>query len=521
LTHVVIAADWWNPVTWLQSVGGFFHGAYSAGSAVLNVLGSSLTILTQFFRFFFDTGHFIADAVNWITNTIFPPELQTWFLGTIGSPGQQSNSTQIYESLYQGMVAPALMIASVAAAGRIIRALADHRTAAMETILSVLPRFLLAVAIIGVPGTSVSLGYSAIVWAVNASVAIAGAIVGLILNTSFLSDLRPGDGWFSHVYSVLALASHDMVAVVAGGIPLLILVLYAAFLMIVRTVMLGFCVVMAPLCLATAVFDSNNRFFHWWLDVMGSVLLTPLLLGVAISLSLTLASHVVSAAVVGPVLAMTVLCGGLWFAGKLVHQLAWRGFSHGSALAGFAAGVATMVAPVHRLSSAGFIAEALGANREGGNSAVNFMKRMGLAVQGLSPAHAGSAAPTSALSLSSRGGSSGNVVASGGPPNMAGALGADGQAAIEGAEGLFSQDAFNAYAASHGSEIGTVTRDRPYGSVSAGDRAKLAWSRTSTSNQAAFADDFLSSWLSSGPEPRSPHHGALGVGLPPIEVGIA
>jgi hypothetical protein len=165
---VVIAADWWNPVTWLQSVGGFFHGAYSAGSAVLNVLGSSLTILTQFFRFFFDTGHFIADAVNWITNTIFPPELQTWFLGTIGSPGQQSNSTQIYESLYQGMVAPALMIASVAAAGRIIRALADHRTAAMETILSVLPRFLLAVAIIGVPGTSVSLGYSAIVWAVNA-----------------------------------------------------------------------------------------------------------------------------------------------------------------------------------------------------------------------------------------------------------------------------------------------------------------------------------------------------------------
>lgn len=276
---------------------------------MLNVLGGVLTILTQFFRFFFDTGHFIADAVNWITNAIFPAELQTWFLGTVSSPGKPSDATQIYESLYRGMAAPALMIAAVAAAGRIIRALADHRTGAMDTTLSVLPRFLVAVAVIGVPGTSVSLGYTAIVWSINASIAVAGAVVGLILNTSFLSTMKPGEGWFSHVLSVLAAASHDMVAVVAGGIPLLILVLYAAFLMIVRTVMLGFCVVTAPLCFATAVFDSNNRFFHWWLDLLGSVLLTPLVLGIAIALSLTLASHVVSSLVIGPVLAMVIMAG--------------------------------------------------------------------------------------------------------------------------------------------------------------------------------------------------------------------
>ena len=179
----------------------------------------------------------------------------------------------------------------------------------MDTILSVLPRFLVAVAVIGIPGTSVSLGYTAIVWAINASIAVAGAVVGLILNTSFLSSMQPGEGWFSHVLSVLAAASHDMVAVVAGGIPLLILVLYAAFLMIVRTVMLGFCVVTAPLCFATAVFDTNNRFFHWWLDLLGSVLLTPLVLGIAIALSLTLASHVVSSLVIGPVLAMVIMGG--------------------------------------------------------------------------------------------------------------------------------------------------------------------------------------------------------------------
>jgi hypothetical protein len=517
----VIAADWWNPVTWLQSVGNFFHGAYSAGGAVLNVLGGVLTILTQFFRFFFDTGHFIADAVDWITNAIFPPELQTWFLGTVSSPGSQYNSTQIYESLYRGMAAPALMIAAVAAAGRIIRALADHRTGAMETTLSVVPRFLVAVAVIGVPGTSVSLGYTAIVWAINASVGVAGAIVGLILNTSFLSTLKPGEGWFSHVLSVLAVSSHDMVAVVVGGIPLLILVLYAAFLMVVRTVMLGFCVVTAPLCFATAVFDSNNRFFHWWLDLLASVLLTPLVLGIAIALSLTLASHVVSSLVVGPLLAIVVMGGGLWFAGKMIHHLTWRGFSHGSALAGFAAGVATMVAPVHRLSSVGFMAEALGANRTGGNAAVNFMKRMGLAAQGLSPAATGSPSFSTGVGTAGQKGGTGHLVASNGPPDMAGALGADGRAAIAGSEALFSQEAFSAFGAQQAATIGSVTRDQPYGSVTSGDRAKLAWERTSARNQAGFADDFLSSWLGSSPsvvpapDPRNVS------GLPPLEAAFA
>ena len=189
---MLVAANWWNPVSWLQNVAGFFHGAYDAGGAVLNVLGGALTILTQFFRFFFDTGHFIADAVNWLTNALFPPELQTWFLGTIGAPGQQWSSAQIYESLYRGMMSPALMIAGVATAGRIIRALVDHRTSSMDTVLSVLPRFLLAVAVIGVPGTSVSIGYAAVVWCVDASVAISGAIVTVILHASLLSGFGPG-----------------------------------------------------------------------------------------------------------------------------------------------------------------------------------------------------------------------------------------------------------------------------------------------------------------------------------------
>ena len=308
-----------------------------------------------------------------------------------------------------------------------------------------------------------------------------------------------------------------MVAVVIGGIPLLILVLYAAFLMIVRTVMLGFCVVAAPLCLATAVFDANNRFFHWWLDLLGSVLLTPLVLGMAIALSLTLASHVISAFAIGPLLAVVICTGGLWFAGKMIHHLTWRGFNHGGALAGFAAGAATMVAPVHHLSSAGFMAEALGANRDGGNAAVNFMKRLGQAAQGLSGAPSISSRAAAASFASRSGGV--NLAASGGPPDMAGALGADGQAAVAGVEQLFSQEAFNAFGAQHSSAIGASTRDQAYGSVSSGDRAKLAWNRMTPRSQATFANDFLSEWLGAGPGHVS--ESTAGIGLPPPQGLVA
>ena len=288
--------------------------------------------------------------------------------------------------------------------------------------------------------------------------------------------------------------------------------------MIVRTVMLGFCVVTAPLCFATAVFDSNNRFFHWWLDLFGSVLLTPLVLGIAIALSLTLASHVVTAFAVGPLLAVVIMAGGLWFAGKMIHHLTWRGFSHGSALAGFAAGMATMAAPVHRLSSVGFMAEALGANREGGNSAVNFMKRLGLAAQGMTPLPSTSSGGFGGGGFATSGGGA-DLVASDGPPNMAGALGGDGRAAVAGAEEVFSQQAFNAFGAAHAKSIGASTRDYPYGSLSAGDRAKLAWTRTTPRQQGAFTNDFLSEWLGAGPTASATS--GPGVGLPHLEAGIA
>jgi hypothetical protein len=496
-----MAADWWNPQSWIQSIGSLIGDAAGAATAIPRAVGGLLAVLQGLLRLFTDTGHFVQDAVGWLTNALFPPELQTWFLGTIGAPGKQWDPTQIYQGIYQSMQAPALLVAGAGAASRLVQTTLDHRIAGAHAVFAVLPRFLLAVLIIGIPGTDVSLGYEGIVFAVNGSVALAQALFHLIFNASLLQGVRPGEGWFSHLYQVIANAGHSIVAVVVGGIPLLILLIYAAFLMIVRTIMIGFCIVTAPLCFATAVFDSRNRFFQWWLDLFVGALMTPLVFAVSISLSVTLASSVVSALAIGPILAFVIVCGGLWFSAKMVHSLTWRQFSHGSALAGFAAGVSTMLGPLHKFANAGFMAEALGANREGGNHAVNFMKRMGLASQGFNPVGGSSPAmlAASGSGISSAAGREPDVLATDGPPDVTSALSVSGRSAVAGVEALFSQKAFNSFAHGHTRLVGALTRDQPYGSMPPADRAKLAWSRAEPRVQTGFADEFLSVWLGGVP----------------------
>ena len=477
---------------WTQSIGGLLSGI----AALPGVVGGIIHILEGVVRLFTDTGHFIQDAVVWMTNALFPPELQTWFFGTVGVPDRQWDPSQIYQGIFRAVQGPGIVIAGAATAGRVVRQALDARSAASATVFEALPRFLLVVLVLGLPGTGVSPAFAAIAWSLDASMAIARELFRLVLHASLLEGVKPGEGWLSHIYEVVANAGRSFVAVVIGGIPLLILMIYAAFLMVIRTIIIGFCIVTAPMCLATAVFDVRNRFVHWWTDLWLGALTTPVIFAVAIALSITLASSVVSAAVIGPILAFIVMCGGLWFSAKMVHQLSWRHFNHGSALTGFAAGVSTMLGPLHRLANAGFMAEALGANRHGSNRAINFMKRVGLASQGFNPTSGLSPAALAAGGLVARDhDEAADLHATGGPPDIAASLDPQGRVAISGAEQVFSQHAFNAFAHSHTRLVGSLTRDQPFGSISSADRAKLAWARASQSVRAAFADEYLSLWL--------------------------
>src|ERR1700758_4041371 len=105
-------------------------GAFNLASGVQSAVSGVLTILGQVFRFFTDTGHAVQDAVQWLAQALFPPELQTWLIGTIGYPGHASNPSSVFESVFQALQAPALLITAVAAAARILRAALDHRVPA-------------------------------------------------------------------------------------------------------------------------------------------------------------------------------------------------------------------------------------------------------------------------------------------------------------------------------------------------------------------------------------------------------
>jgi hypothetical protein len=89
---------------------------------------------------------------------------------------------------------------------------------------------------------------------------------------------------------------------------------------------------------------------------------------------------------------------------------------------------------------------------------------------------------------------------------VAAALGASGRQAVAGSESQFARSAVHAFARGNAKLIGSLTRDRPFGAISAGDRAGLAWERVPPEGQAAFAEDFLSTWLGGGTaEPASIH----------------
>jgi hypothetical protein len=455
----------------------------------------ALSLLGAIWSFFTDPTTFLTGAAHWTVGYAMPPQLQTWFLGTMGAPGSTWNPSVVYQDMYRVVQGSALLITAVSAAGRVLRASLEHRAAAGHVVLDTVPRLLVALALIGIPGTHVSAGYAVITFAVDSSMTFAQVVFSLLAQASLLQGPAATRGWLDQLLVLLLGNSGGSVLVALALIPLIVLVLYALVLMVLRTVMLAFCVATAPLCFATAVFDVNNRFLRWWIDLFIGVLATPLVLGVAIAVSVTGAASVVTVEQpIGALLAVIVMCGGLWIAAKMVHALTWRQFGHGGALAGFTAGVGVMLGPLHKVTEIGGLAQTFGAgaSRAGGGGSGNGMAPAARALSG--------AAATSLMSggaAAAGGVAAANVVASGGPPNIAAALGANARTAVAGVEGAFSQRAFNAYARGQPALVGSLTRDLPAGSVASADRARIAWERTPLEQQHVFAEEFLSHWLGS------------------------
>ena len=452
-------------------------------------MSAAFSLLGAIWSFFTDPATFLTGAAHWTVGYAMPPQLQTWFLGTLGAPRAAWDPSVIYQDMYRVVQGPALVITAVAGACRVLRAAIDHRASGGHVVFDTVPRLLIAVALIGVPGTRISVGYVVITFAVDASMQFAEVVFGLLAQATLLQGPGATRAWLDQLLVLVISNSAGSVLVAVALIPLIVLVLYALVLMVLRTVMLAFCVATAPLCFATAVFDGNNRFLRWWIDLFIGVLATPLVLGIAIAVSVTVAANVVTVAQpIGALLAVIVMCGGLWMAAKMVHALTWRQFGHGGALAGFTAGVGVMLGPLHKVHEIGGLAHSLsgGASRGGNAVASKAALLSGGAASGATPAlRAGGALR----------GSTTDVMASRGAPNIAAALGSGGRTAVAGVEGLFSQRAFNAYARGQPASIGSLTRDVPAGTVAPADRARIAWERTAPESQQQFAEEFLSHWL--------------------------
>lgn len=446
-------------------------------------MSTALSILGAIWGFFTDPASFLTGAGHWLTAYLMPPQLQTWYLGTLGAPGSTWDGGQIYQDVFRVVQGPALMIAAVAAAGRVLRATLDQRLAGAHVVFDAAPRLVLATALIGVPGTHVSVGYSVIAFGVDASIALAHTLFGVLMQASLLEGTSAVRGWLDELIGVLLSSAAGSVLVAAAVVPLVVLVLYTLVLMILRTVMLGFCIATAPLCFACAVFDLNNRFFRWWVDLFIGVLTAPAVLSIAIALSLTLSLNLAPISPpIGALMAVIVSCGGLWMAAKMVHALTWRHFGHGGALAGFTAGMSTMLGPLHKVAEVGHLAGALGRGGRGGTG--------GAALANLGGGGAAIAARVPAAA--------GDVAAAGGLPNIAAALGESGRGTVRGVEEVFSQQALRAFARSQGGLIGSLTRDLPGGAVTPVERASVAWTRTPPRLQRAFAEEFLPHWLGGG-----------------------
>jgi len=160
----------------VNAVGGAANSVGNAVSSGVDIGKALSAILTEFLKIFTDFAGFMKDFFFWFLKLFFPPELQTWFFGTIGLEplhggallGLNANDpSDAYHNMFAVMVAPGLAVAACASGARIVRTLLDQRATSMNVVIDVLVRFAVVAAVL-IPVGGVSLGYLAMAWAYNA-----------------------------------------------------------------------------------------------------------------------------------------------------------------------------------------------------------------------------------------------------------------------------------------------------------------------------------------------------------------
>ncbi len=350
-------------------------GFFSSLGSVVGGIGGIATDIGGFFAFIIGlftmdgagNTHAWPDLVTWVFNLVVPTPLLKWFGGALVNDYAGS-----YSKLYSISMWAGIFVAAAAGASRVVRILMDQRAPVMTIFTDVLLRFGLAVLVIQV-------GYGFMSFFTSAFEA-----VGLAAMTALLGTVNPSalGTWFANQLGVSLLGGLAAAAVGANSVLVLLMLvillfvllyalslLYLVGLLMFRVVMLGFAFALAPICIATAVYDSGNKFFRWWLDLYVAALTLPLVMAYGLGVTIVLATSINAATKtpgIGLIIDLIMMIGGVVMVGKLVHGLTWKSFSHGSMRGALEGGIAaTMVAPRALLMADGMSGGAIGRSAMG------------------------------------------------------------------------------------------------------------------------------------------------------------
>ncbi|MFN2568513.1 MAG: type IV secretion system protein, partial [Candidatus Dormibacteria bacterium] len=308
-------------------------------------------------------GELVRDPFLWLAHRLFPTD----FLDLLRGQLQAASSENTYSKLYRGTVPAGIAIAGICATARLTRSMYDDRMTGLAVVLDNLVRFAAGALMLGAPtpaaatGDGMPVGWQLVRLGSNASITVAGNIVGLLGSSSVFNADVSTSALVGRFATLLGLSSIPVFGFFFAIILILVGVgiLYMAMIMVMRSIMLAFAIAAAPLCIATAVFDHRNRFFQWWLELFGGAVLIPVVLAFTLSITTGFALHFDNPA--ASFLPITgVLLGGMWFTGKAVHQLTWRHFSHGGITGALTALSTTAMAAPGIAAQAGSLLAAAG-----------------------------------------------------------------------------------------------------------------------------------------------------------------
>ena len=403
--------DWLSgPVDFLKNLGKIFDGLGGFFSGIVELVTG-------------DVGAFFKRFFGWALHFIFPKELSDFFFQTI--QGQlPDDSHDVYLKAYDASAPAGLFIAAGASGARIVRVLLDTRAPSSILFADVFPRFAASICAIGVGG--VYPAKTMIQFAITAS-----ALVGQAGWNTFFGVLGVSDWHALGVTTFFDLAAGNLLGIgiinifmLIGALLALIMIIYCTILLLARSIMLGFSVAVAPLCIACAAFDHKSKFVQWWWEMFTGALAVPLVMGACLSITFAVTiSMQAHGGAAGPFIAVIILCGGCWFTAKTVHQLTWKHFNHGTIKGALFAGAGTLALDVNAVRSGlGFLQSKTGGGAGGagggGGGTTEAVKNgvvQGLVAAGLAPATGGASLAAAGAGGAGAAGAGAGAAGAGGP----------------------------------------------------------------------------------------------------------